>query len=120
MSHTLNIKTEIHDKDALYLACTRLGLKREHGEHRLYSTMETGTAVFLPGWQFPAVIRDDGTIAMDIYNGAWGNIEELNKLTAYYGIEKAKLEAWKQGYSVTEGYNDETQELTLEINTEVY
>jgi hypothetical protein len=119
MSHTMNIKTEIKDLDALRAAADRLGYRVLSGNLALFSSEETGTGVMLPGWRFPVVVRDDGTIALDNYGGAWGDMAELNKLTAYYGIEKAKLEAWKQGYTVTEGYNDETQELTLEINLEV-
>ncbi len=120
MSHTMNIKTEIKDLDALKTACERLGLKTEKGTFRLYQTQETGTAVYLPGWSYPVVIKDDGQIAYDDYNGRWGNIEELHKLTAYYGLEKAKAEAWKQGYSVTEGYDETTEELTLTINVGGY
>ncbi len=120
MSHTMNIKTEIKDLDALKTACERLGLKTEKGTFRLYQTQETGTAIYLPNWRFPAVIKENGEIAIDNYGGRWGNMEELNKVTAYYGLEKAKAEAYKQGYSVIEGYNTETEELTLTINIGEY
>jgi hypothetical protein len=119
MSHTMNIKTEIKDLEALRAACERLNIGIAYSDNiHLFSTTEKGAAIFLKDWRFPVVIRDDGTIALDNYGGAWGDMAELNKLTAYYGIEKAKLEAWKHGHTVTEGYNDETQELTLEINLE--
>lgn len=116
MSHTMNIKTELKDVAALAEACKRLGLKTQYGKVRLYGSQETGAGVFLPGWNYPIVVTDDGTVKYDNYGGRWGNIEELHKLEAYYGLEKAKLEAWKQGYTVTEGYDENAHELTLIVN----
>jgi hypothetical protein len=118
MSHTMNIQLELHDKDALLAACQRLGLQVTEGRHKLYSSTEEGLGVFLPGWKYPVVIKQDGSVAYDDYNGRWGNINELNKLKAYYGLEKAKAEARKKGYSVYETYNNHTQELELRIRME--
>jgi hypothetical protein len=115
MSHTMNIQLELHDRDALEAACQRLGLTMTEGRHKLYSTTEEGIAISLPGWKYPVVIKEDGSVAYDNYNGNWGNIQELNKLKAFYGLEKAKAEARKKGYSVYESFNDRTQELELRI-----
>lgn len=115
MSHTMNIAIELHDKDALLSACQRLGLTVAEGRHNLYQTTEEGLGIYLPGWKYPAVVKSDGTVAIDNYNGAWGNINELNRLRAYYGIEKAKAEARKRGYSIYESFNNRTQELELRI-----
>ena len=68
----------------------------------MYSSTEQGTAVYIPGWTYPAVVKEDGSVACDTYGGRWGDESKLNELTAYYGLEKAKLEAEKQGYSVEE------------------
>ena len=111
----MNIKLEIHDMQALKKACTRLKLKMEQGKFKLFASEEKGTAVFLNNWSYPIVIKNNGEIAYDNYNGNWGKIEELNKLKAYYGIEKAKIEARKKGYSVSETYCSNTQELKLKI-----
>ncbi len=115
MSHTMNVSLELHDRDALLAACQRLGLSVSEGKHRLYQTTEEGLAVSLSGWKYPAVVKEDGTVAIDNYNGSWGKIEELNKLRAYYGLEKAKAEARKKGYSVHESINVRTQEIELRI-----
>jgi len=116
MSHTMNIQLEIRDKEALQTACERLGITILGGNlHSLYSSKESGIGFTLPGWKYPLVVKTDGTVAYDNYNGSWGNIDELNKLIAYYGLEKAKMEAQKQGYSVMESFNEQTQELELEI-----
>jgi len=118
MSHTMNIQLELHDRDALLAACERLGLTMTEGRHKLYSTTEEGIAISLPGWKYPIVIKEDGSVAYDNFNGSWGKEEELNKLKAYYGLEKAKIEARKKGYSVYESFNDRTQELELRIKVE--
>ena len=115
MSHTMNINIELHDRAALEAACQRLGLTLVEGRHKLYSTTEKGLAIHLQGWKYPIVVKEDGTVSYDNYNGSWGKIEELNKLRAYYGLEKAKIEARKKGYSVYEHYNTSTQELELKI-----
>ncbi len=115
MSHTMNIKIELHDRAALEAACQRLGLQMVEGKHKLYSSTEEGIAIFLPGWKYPAIVKADGTVAYDNYNGSWGDMREFHKLEAYYGVEKAKIEARKKGYSVYEHYNDRTQEIELRI-----
>ncbi len=115
MSHTMNIKVELHDRDALLAACERLNLVVEEGRFKLYSSTEEGVGVFLPNWKYPVVVKNTGDIAFDNYEGRWGNIAELNKLRAYYGLEKAKIEARKKGYSVYESFNDRTQEIELRI-----
>jgi gamma-glutamylcyclotransferase (GGCT)/AIG2-like uncharacterized protein YtfP len=115
MSHTLDIETEIHDLTALSAACNRLNIKMETGQHRLFNTTETGTAVFLEGWRYPAVIKEGGKVAFDNYEGSWGDMARLNELKAYYGLEKSKIEARKKGYSVYESRNDQTRKLELKI-----
>ncbi|MEM4721740.1 MAG: hypothetical protein QXT73_06760 [Candidatus Methanomethylicaceae archaeon] len=115
MSHTMNISIELHDRAALEAACQRLGLKMEGGKFKLYQTSEEGIGIYLPGWRYPVVVKADGNIAYDNYGGSWGKIEELNKLRAYYGLEKTKIEARKKGYSVYETFNDRTQEIELRI-----
>lgn len=111
----MNIEIELHDRAALEAACERLGVKMIEGIHRLYQTVEEGIGVCLPGWRYPVVIKNDGTVSYDNYGGQWGNISELNKLRAYYGVEKAKIEARKKGYSVYETFNKDTQEVELQI-----
>lgn len=115
MSHTMNIAIELHDRQALEAACQRLGLALEEGKYKLYSSIEEGIAIFLPGWKYPALVKNDGTVAYDNYGGRWGKIEEMNKLRAFYGLEKAKIEARKKGYCLYETYNDRSQEIELRI-----
>ena len=115
MSHTMNIEIELHDRTALEVACQRLGLTLTEGRVKFYSTEEEGILVQLPGWKYPICVKSNGQVAYDNYDGRWGDLAELNKFRAYYGLEKAKIEARKKGYSVYETFNNRTQQLELRI-----
>lgn len=115
MSHTTNISIEMNDKAAIIAASKRLGYKCLEGAHKLYSSTETGMGVWLPEWRYPIVIQDK-KIAIDNYNGRWGNEAEVNKFRAYYGLEKAKAEARKKGYRIWEKMNGNEIELKIQIS----
>ncbi len=115
MSHTTNLQVRVCDLEVLEVVCERLGLQTKEGKHRLYASTEEGVAIQLPGWKYPVIVKSNGNVAYDNYNGSWGNIQELNKLLAYYGLEKAKKEARKKGLSFYERINDQTQEIELVI-----
>ena len=104
MSHIVSIETRIHDSAALTTACHRLGLADPvQGKFRLFSEEAAGLSVNLPGWRYPIVIStDEGLIKYDNYGGRWGNQRELEKLLQIYAVEKAKIEARRQGHSVSE------------------
>ena len=80
MSHTMNVQIEMHDRVAILSACKRLGIKTAEGTHKLYSSAEEGLGVFLDGWKYPIVIKKDGSIAYDNYNGQWGSEKKLSEL----------------------------------------
>lgn len=104
MSHIVSIETRVYDAAALTAACRRLGLADPvHGNVQLFSGDATGLSVQLPGWQYPIVVDTaDGSIKYDNYEGRWGDPEKLGQLLQIYAVEKAKIEARKQGYSVHE------------------
>jgi ABC-type branched-subunit amino acid transport system substrate-binding protein len=104
MSHLVTIRTQVRDPTALQAACRRLGLKAPvQGTARLYTTEATGQIVELPGWTYPVVIdTSTGQIQYDNYQGAWGDQALLGRLMQAYAAEKARLEARKTGYQVTE------------------
>lgn len=118
MSHVVTIKTEIRDPAALAAACARLGLKSPlHGTAKLFTNEATGEIVQLPGWTYPVVVDiEKGVVNLDNYGGAWGEQKELDKLLQSYAAEKAKLEARKQGHSVTEQtLADGSIKLTIQV-----
>jgi hypothetical protein len=104
MSHIVVIETKVYDSAALMAACRRLGLAEPvHGNVRLFSGAATGLSVELPGWRYPIVVDTaDGSIKYDNYEGRWGDPEKLGRLLQMYAVEKAKIEARKKGYCVTE------------------
>ncbi len=104
MSHIVQIKTQVRDPAAVQAACRRLGLAEPvQGKFELFSGEVNGVGVQLPGWRYP-VVFDTATAdaRYDNYGGYWGEQKELDRLMQAYAVEKAKIEARKKGYTVTE------------------
>ena len=104
MSHIVTIKTEVRDPAAIRAACARLGLPAPvAGTARLFSATATGLIVLLPGWRYPVVCQtESGQVQFDNYENRWGERAQLDRLLQAYAVEKARLEARKQGYDVVE------------------
>jgi hypothetical protein len=104
MSHIVTLQTRVHDPAAVTAACQRLGLTPpQHGTARLFGGEATGLLVQLPGWQFPIVIDTlSGLIRYDHFEGRWGEPQHLDRFLQLYAVERAKLEANKKGYHVSE------------------
>jgi hypothetical protein len=104
VSHVVSIQTRVYDPATLAVACARLNLPPPAaGRAHLFSGEAAGLLVQLPGWQYPVVIDTaDGTVRFDNFEGAWGDPQHLRRLLQVYAVEKAKLEARKKGYAVTE------------------
>jgi hypothetical protein len=104
MSHIVQIQTKVHDPAAVAAACQRLNLPApSHGTAKLFSGECTGLMVQFPGWQYPAVIdTQSGTVKFDNFEGHWGDPVCLDKFLQMYAVERAKLEARKKGFAVSE------------------
>jgi len=104
MSHIVSIRTQVRDQAAVAAACQRLGLPSPiQGTAKLFSSEASGLLIELPNWRYPIVIDViKGEIAFDNFNGHWGEQQQLDRFVQIYSVEKAKLEARKQGHSVSE------------------
>jgi hypothetical protein len=109
MSHTVTIKTEVRDVFAVRAACDRLRLPAPvQGKHELYDREVEGLGVQLPGWrryeELNPVVFDlaTGDMHRDNYDGAWGDLKELDRFLQAYAVEKCRIEARKKGHLVTE------------------
>jgi hypothetical protein len=104
VSHIVTIEAEARDPAALAAACRRLGLPAPvEGTARLFEGEAAGLLVRLPGWLYPAVVETaTGRIRYDNFGGAWGDAAELGRLLQAYSVEKARIEARRRGYSVSE------------------
>jgi hypothetical protein len=104
LSHVVSIRTQVKDAAAVQAACSRLGLApAEAGSFTLFSGTETGLGVQLSGWTYPVVCQlETGELRYDNFGGSWGEQAQLDRFLQAYAVEKAKLEARKQGYSVSE------------------
>lgn len=104
MSHVVRIQTQVRDPVAVAAACTRLGLPQPAwGTFQLFSAETTGLAVRLPGWRYPVVCRaESGELSYDNFNGAWGDVAQLHRFLQRYAVEKAAIEARRQGHVAIE------------------
>ena len=103
MSHTVTIKTKITDLVAIQAACQRLKLPQPtQGEVKLFDRVAYGTGVQLEGWRFPVCVEPNGNLLYDNFGGFWGLPKKLDQFQQAYAVEKAKLEARKQGYQCSE------------------
>jgi hypothetical protein len=118
LSHIVQIKTQVRDAEAVRAACRRLGLAEPvQGTTRLFSGEASGLAVQLPGWRYPAVCQlDTGQVQFDNYGGSWGEQKELDRFLQNYAVERAKIEARRNGHSVTEQqFQDGSVKLTIQV-----
>ena len=104
MSHIVTIKTKLTDAVAVAAACRRLNLPTpEQGTAQLYSGEVSGLIVRLPDWIYPAVVDTaSGEVKYDVYGGEWGDPTQLDKFLQAYAVERARIEAAKKGFAVTE------------------
>jgi hypothetical protein len=104
MSHVVTIHSKVHDPAAVAAACQRLKLPAPiEGTAELFSGSASGLLIQLPGWQYPVVADTlSGTLRYDNYGGQWGRQEELDRFMQSYAVEKARIEAHKRGYTVSE------------------
>ena len=119
MSHIVIIETQVRDPAAIYAACRRLQLTTPiEGKARLFSGVESGWLVQLPGWRYPLVCQaKTGQLRFDNYGGQWGPQRELDRFLQAYAIEKTRLEARKQGHSLVEqALADGSIRLTVEVS----
>src|SRR5262245_56288808 len=100
----VTIATRVKDPAAIVAACQRLNLPMPvQGTAALFSGEATGLLVRLPGWLYPIVVDTaTGRVAYDNFEGSWGDAKQLDHFLQMYAVEKAKLEARKKGYSVSE------------------
>jgi hypothetical protein len=104
MSHVVTLQSKVHDPIAVAAACQRLNLAPpRQGTAELYSGEAEGLLVQLPGWQYPIAIDTlSGVVRYDNFEGRWGAQEQLARFLQLYAVERAKLEARKKGYAVSE------------------
>ncbi len=112
MSHTSEVKNininKTHE-NALKRAAEKVGGQfLGWGEHKLYSSKETGFGIKLKNWRYPIVINGT-TIKMDNYNGSWGKQSELDGFNTRLRTEIAAEAYRKQGHVVTERVISDTK-----------
>jgi hypothetical protein len=104
VSHIVTIETQVRDAAAVQAACQRLALAAPRQETaQLFSGEATGLTVRLPNWHYPVVCDlASGRLNFDNFGGRWGKQAELDRFLQAYAVEKTRLEARRQGHTVTE------------------
>ena len=70
---------------------------------RMFQGRVRGLAIQLPGWRYPLVADlARGVVHYDNYGGRWGAARHLDAFRQAYTVERARLEAQRQGHSVRE------------------
>jgi hypothetical protein len=118
LSHIVQIETQVRDPAAVHAACRRLGLAAPaHEIVQLFSGQETGLALRLPGWNYPVVCDTaNGQLKFDNFQGHWGDRKELDRFLQAYAVEKSRIEARKNGHTVTEQpLADGSIKLTIQV-----
>lgn len=116
MSHTTTIDLEIKSESALIKACEELGVPyKANTEEKLYDgTIAKGFSFKPKGWLYPVVATPDGKLLFDNYEGAWGKIEELNRVKQRYAVNSQIEVAKSRGYRVREEIIGGKIKLTIE------
>ncbi len=99
VSHTTKVVVQFNDRSVLAAAVAAMGgTMLGEGSHRLYGGSEQGLGFNLPGWRYPLILKADGSLAFDSYNGHWGNEADIPKLKGQYTIAVAAQAAAAQGW----------------------
>lgn len=99
MSHTISIRIEVKDKNALGVSVVELnGVVLGEGTHSLFQGKEVGYGFTLPAWTFPLVLKESGELAYDDFGGHWGDKADLGRLMELYAVHAAKAAAEAQGW----------------------
>lgn len=104
MSHCTTIDVKFKDINILKKVCKKLNLEFEENSYQRFydGKIEYGTKIKLPNWNYPIIVKSDGNVIYDNYEGNWGDEKEINKLKQHYAVEKTKSIAIKNGYTFTE------------------
>ena len=118
MSHTVQCKIAVTDKDALAQAAKNCGYEFwQEGQHKLFDGTYQGCAVQIPGWRYPVVANTEtGELKYDDYNGSWGKVADLDYLLQEYSAVTMEMQAALQGYSCQREYDAQTNDLTLTVS----
>ena len=118
MSHIVQIETEVRDAVAGEAAWRRLGRKSPTpGTPQRLSAGGPGVLVEFAAWRYPIVCNPvSGKVQFDNFEGHWGELVQLHRFLQAYAVEKARLEAHKQGHSVYEQpLADGSIQLTIQV-----
>ena len=105
MSHIVQIQAKMHDPQAIAAALppSRPSRRPSRAPPGCSATAPPVCSSSSPAGDIrSSSTRPGGAVRYDNYGGAWGELRHLERLTQIYAVEKASIEARKQGHSVVE------------------
>jgi hypothetical protein len=118
MSHIQHTKVKVTNLGAATRVATQLGTTLGNPQiSKVFNASVHGRPIKLPGWRFPIVIQEDGSIQYDNFNGNWGDQTTLDAFLADYSAECLREAALARGESFTETVDAETGDLVMRIET---
>ena len=120
MSHKNTIKGQIKNKPFFMDVCRAMGINIRSGNtHKLYSDSNVeGLGIDLPGWNYPVVITEDGSVVFDNYNGSWGDIKRLHDVMDDYNYKTVEDASLAQGHTIHDTTTPERRALRIESGSE--
>lgn len=99
-SHTVTIKVEIKNKEALKSTIEQMNGKfLDEGTHNMYGSQRyTGIGFTLPRWAYPLVLEKTGELRYDTFRGKPGCQEDLDLLKSEYSLQLATQNARAVGW----------------------
>lgn len=122
MSHKATLDVQFKDLEVLEKVLAdqkiehQIAAAGEEVTAQLYQGAEKGVATLkLPQWRYPIVVKADGSITFDNYNGHWGDLDDLNKVRQDYALGVTTKQASRQGLRIKATHNlaDGTIQLRL-------
>ena len=117
MSQLVTLDIKLSNINTIILVCKRLKWNyTEDASQQFYDkSIAHGLKVEIPGWKYPIIIENSGTVRFDNYNGSWGEDSHLGLLKQAYALEGSRALLASQGMSLYETVNDDNS-ITLTAN----
>lgn len=95
MSHAVTVKSKLLDGQYIEAACKAMGgtIAAETSVRFYDASDHEGIVLRLPGWDPTyghVVVKDDGEIVFDNYEGTWGDAGDIGKLKQEYAFAEAE------------------------------
>lgn len=121
MSKVVKLNLQVTQPAILHEVAAELNLPVQENTTVQYfgNRTRTGTAISLPGWNYPVVVDAEGNIHYDNYEGHWGDPAQLQALTQAYSRAVVLANLRQQGFEYPIYTEEEEEDGTLVLTVTV-